>query len=171
MSHDTWGSLTSCSPSVLPLGIAHRCPDASWDTEQPLGPSGHTCRNPGVNMYIEDIGGGWQWELGPADGEGDGRQALHRVIAYHKLREKRQRCRTPGAVGPQKGPRPPFPVGFSSPSSSRDCCRNWKTRPDSHAQHRPTLWLLDSSFKHISALRFWEYRYGHKELGFSRTKF
>ena len=54
-------------------------------------------------MYIEDIGGGRQWELGPADGEGDGRQALHRVAAYHKLREKRQRCRMPGAVGPASG--------------------------------------------------------------------
>ena len=88
-----------------------------------------------MNAYIEDIGGGRQWELGPADGEGDGRQALHTVAAYHKLREKRQCCRTPGAVGPEKGPRPSFPVGLSSPPSSRDCCRDCKARPDSQVQH------------------------------------
>ena len=135
MSYDTWEPLTSCSPSVLPLGIAYRCPDASWDIEQPLGPSEHICRDPGTNVYIEDIGRGQQWELGPANGEGDGRQALHRVSAHHKLRGKRQRCRTPGAMGPEKGPRPSFPVGLSPPLSSRDCCRHWKARPDSQVQH------------------------------------
>ena len=42
-----------------------------------------------VAMYVEDISGGRQRELGAADDEGDGGQALHRVTVDHKLGDRK----------------------------------------------------------------------------------
>lgn len=85
------GSLDSCSPSALPLGMPHCHPDVSWGTGQLLA---HPVTYPGslgAATYVEDVSGGRQRELGPADDEGDGGQALHGAAVDHKLGDRKAR--------------------------------------------------------------------------------
>lgn len=104
-----------------------------------------------MTTYIEDIGGGRQRELGPADDEGDGGQALHGVAGDHKLGDRKGKA-VERPLEPRRRASPLF-LGDSVLDLAAQALseRGRKTRLPYNAD-QTRLFLLESSpFRHLSS--------------------
>lgn len=110
-----------------------------------------------MTTYVEDIGGGRQRELGPADDEGDGGQALHGVAGNHELGDRKGKA-VERPLEPRRRASPLF-LCDSVPDSLRA-----RTTGLTPVQCWPDP-LSSGILSGISALRLGLYPYGYKELG------